>query len=414
MRVVLVVPRFPRLSETFIANKFVGLIDAGWDAYIACRQAAPGEWATLPALADRPELRGRVRAQWLHEPRWLAVLLWLPALLITLLRAPRAVGRYWRVVWPRFRWGAFKRLYLDATLIALAPDILHFEFGALAVGQTYLKEALGCALTVSFRGYDLNYAGIELPDFYWPLWQTVDAVHVLGMVLWRRAIDRGCPPDKPHALIPPAIDADAFRVMRFRLDGECDQLPASAERPLRLLSVGRLEWVKGYEYALRAAQLLAEEGVPFEYRIIGDGNYLEPLAFARYEMGLEEHVTFLGAQPQPEVAAQMAWADVFVQASVSEGFCNAVIEAQAMGLPVVASDAGGLPENVADGRTGFVVPRRDPAALAARIAELGRDPGLRRELGAAGRARVEECFSLPRQIAEFDRFYREVAARHAR
>lgn len=91
----------------------------------------------------------------------------------------------------------------------------------------------------------------------------------------------------------------------------------------------------------------------------------------------------------------------------------AVVEAQAMQLPVVASDAGGLPENVEDGRTGFIVPRRDPVALADKLAVLATDADLRRRMGAAGRTRVENCFSLPRQIAAFDRFYREMADHHA-
>lgn len=410
MRLVLVVPRFPRLSETFIANKFAGLIDAGWDVHVTCQKAAAEDWHKLPVLASRPEWRGRVHAQWRHEPRWIVLLLWLPAFLATLVRAPRTTLRYWRAVWPRFGAGTFKRFYMDATVIALEPDILHFEFGALAADQTYLKQALDCVLSVSFRGYDLNYAGLEAPDYYGRLWETADAVHVLGLSLWRQAVGRGCPPDKPRAVIPPAIDVAVFRPD----GGEGDYEAVGVDRPLRVLSVGRLEWVKGYEYALRAAQLLGERGIPFEYRIIGDGNYLEPLAFARHEMGLEDRVHFLGGRPQPEVVEQMVWADVFLQASVSEGFCNAVVEAQAMGLPVVASDAGGLGENVADGQTGFVVPSRDPAALAGKLAELALDPARRRAMGVAGRARVEACFSLPQQIAAFDTFYREMVIQRAR
>jgi len=110
----------------------------------------------------------------------------------------------------------------------------------------------------------------------------------------------------------------------------------------------------------------------------------------------------------------MRWADVFLHPAVSEGFCNAVLEAQAMRLPVVASDADGLAENVDDDRTGFVVPRRDPAAMAEKLALLAEDGPLRREMGGAGRARVERCFALPQQIGEFDRFFREVVAGHAR
>jgi colanic acid/amylovoran biosynthesis glycosyltransferase len=280
----------------------------------------------------------------------------------------------------------------------------------LAVGQTYLKAALGCRLSASFRGYDLSYAGLENPDYYTRLWENADAFHVLGRDLWRRALQRGCPPDKPHAFIPPAIDVEFFTrdqaARRVEVIGP--------DRPLRVLSVGRLEWVKGYEYALAAMRLLAERGVAFEYRIIGDGGYLEPLTFARHEMGLAGQVEFLGAQPHTAVMEQMNWADVFLHASVSEGFCNAVLEAQAMRLPVVASDADGLPENVADGQTGLIAPRRDPAALAEKLITLAGDVERRRAMGAAGRARVVDCFALPQQIAAFDHYYREMVNGHAR
>jgi colanic acid/amylovoran biosynthesis glycosyltransferase len=105
-----------------------------------------------------------------------------------------------------------------------------------------------------------------------------------------------------------------------------------------------------------------------------------------------------------------ATADIMVHAAVEEGFCNAVIEAQAMELPVVTSDAGGLPENVEDGVTGFVVPRRNAEAMAEKIIELARDASLRQRLGAAGRARALERFDLDRQAAAFVRLYTELAA----
>ena len=99
-----------------------------------------------------------------------------------------------------------------------------------------------------------------------------------------------------------------------------------------------------------------------------------------------------------------------VHAALDEGFCNAVIEAQAMALPVVTSDSGGLPENVEDGITGYVVPQRDTDAMAARIALLARDPALRATLGAAGRERALARFDLRDQTSAFVALYRELAA----
>ncbi len=460
MRVVLVVPGFPRLSETFIVSKFVGLVDAGWDVHIVC--ATEEAWHAFPRLAARPELRRRVHRAWPSQPRWRAALLWLPALLLTLLRAPRATLRY---LWAARGAGlgrAAREFYLDAAIVALSPDVVHFEFGALAVGRTHLKRRLGCCLSVSFRGYDLSFVGLDDPNHYAAVWRDADAIHTLGRDLWQRALRRGCPPDKPHALIPPAVDAELFRpatagtekaqggrgagkqggqagATRQPASEDANSAPVLATRylplatypasedadsaisvssaplsprspapPLRILSVGRLEWKKGYEYALEAARLLKAQDVPFTYRIVGGGSYLEPLAFARHRLGLEEQVEFLGARPHSDVLAQMRWADVLLHPAVSEGFGNAVLEAQAMALPVVCSDADGLAENVADGVTGFVVPRRAPEALAAALARLAADPALRWRMGVAGRDRVQTCFRPEAQIDAFGCFFREL------
>lgn len=406
----MVVPIFPRLSESFIISKFAGLVDAGWDAHIVCQHAALSDWERYPVLAARPELKDRVHQRWPHQPRWIAVLLWLPAFILSFFRAPRFFWRYWREARRLLGARTWEQFYLDATIIGLAPDIVHFEFGALAVGQTHLKQTLGCPLSVSFRGYDLNYVGLDDPDYYGEVWRTADAVHVLGNDLWQRALRRGCPPGLPHVLIPPAIDIDYFSPG----DVEGSDGLISDERPLRILSVGRLEWKRGYEYALAAVRSLNDQNIPFEYWIIGAGNYLEALAFARHEMGLEEQVRFLGGQPQTVVIEAMQWADVFLHPAVSEGFSNAVLEAQAMGLPVVCTDSDGLAENVAPDQSGFVVPRRDPELLASRLIQLAEDGHLRRRMGQAGQARVARCFRIDDQIMAFDRFYKDMVASRAR
>lgn len=303
-----------------------------------------------------------------------------------------------------FGFAILGRLYLDAEIICLRPDLLHFEFGTLAASRMYLRELLGARVVVSFRGYDLNFVGLDQPDYYNEVWDRADALHLLGEDLWRRAQERGCPGDKHHVLIPPAIDTDFFTPIRIR---QSDSV-GTAVRPLRLLSVGRLVWKKGYEYGLEAVRLLLDEGVDCEYRIVGDGDYLEAVAFARHQLGLTDKVNLVGALEPCEVREEMEWADVFLHPAVSEGFCNAVLEAQAMMLPVVCTDADGLSENVVDGDTGFVVERRNPTALAERMTLLARDVTLRKRMGFAGRKRVDERFQLAAQISAFEKFYREL------
>jgi colanic acid/amylovoran biosynthesis glycosyltransferase len=402
-RLILVVPTFPKLSETFIVSKAAGLLEAGWDVHVVCQRREQGEWQRFPD-AIRAALEKRVHVTWPVKPRLFSAALLPAALGACAIHSPASTERYLRRGRRRFGWDTLRRIYLDAKVLNLFPDIVHFEFGTLAVGKTYLKELLGCRLSVSFRGFDLNFAGLEDPRYYEEVFRDADLIHCLGEDLWRRAMRRGCPPDKEHVLIPPAIDVAFFD------PGERPAAPAvgTPDRPLRILSVGRLEWKKGYEDALEAVHRLRLAGTSVEYRIAGEGSYLDATAYARHEMGLEDSVSFLGPLPPAAVKREMLWADVFLHAAVSEGFCNVVIEAQAMKLPVVCTDADGLPENVSEGETGFVVPRRDPDAMALRISGLAADPSLRERMGRAGRRRVEKNFRIDDQIVAFDRAYKRL------
>lgn len=400
-KIALIVPSFPKHSETFIASKFVGLLERGWDVHVVCGESSASEWERFPEIRG---LRGRVHRNWPPRPYWLAGTSLPFAFSRSMQQAPRLSLRYLRDGGRRFGPAIVKRYYLDAVLLSLAPDLVHFEFGSLAAERMYLRSLLGCKVVVSFRGYDLSYAGMENPAYYRDVWQEADALHFLSDSLWQQARRRGCPPDRRHVRIPPAIDAHFFDPGNRR---HAD-VAGSRERPIRILSVGRLDWVKGYEYALQAVRDLVNRGVECSYTIIGGGPHLEAVSFARHQLGLEAHVHLVGAQARREVAKAMAEADVLLHAAVSEGFCNVVLEAQAMKLPVVCSDAGGLTENVIDGTTGFIVPRRNAQAMAEKLALLAGDPALRRLLGSAGRERVVRDFDLRNQVQRFDELYREV------
>jgi len=407
MRIVSVTASFPKLSETFLVSKFIGLLDMGWDVHIVCFENNAVQWQGYPLLS-KPEIKKRVHGVWPHRPRWLAVAL-IPLLFFySCLQNPSGTFRYLKNAIKQFGWlQAMRRFYLDSSIIALRPDIVHFEFGSLAVEQVDMGRLLNCKAVVSFRGYDLNFAGLGQSDYYAKVWKYADALHLLGQDLWKRAQTRGCPPDKLHVLIPPALDLDRF--MPKEKDYSTNM--GTHKYPLYILSVGRLEWKKGYEYAFQAVRLLIDSGIHCEWKIIGSGSYLETLAFARHELKLSEHVEFFGGLPHQRVLEELDNADIFLHAAVSEGFCNAVLEAQAMQVPVVCTDADGLSENVIDGQTGYVVPSRDASALAEKMLLLARDPSLRQSFGKAGRKRVIENFQLADQLAKFDELYRMVMAK---
>jgi colanic acid/amylovoran biosynthesis glycosyltransferase len=402
MKVLIIVPSFPKLSETFIVSKFLGLLERGTDVHVLCARSEPAEWTHFPALMAHPQIRKRVHVSWRTEPKVLPVMLFIPALISCLILKPLETIQYLIRGFKEQGVPVFKQFYLDREILIVKPDIVHFEFGALAVGKEYLRHRLNSQLVTSFRGHDIDYVGIDLPDFYAKLWQNVDAVHFLGRALKRKALDRGFRESIPHAIIPPAIDIKKFNASHRTTDN-------TTKEKIRILSLGRLHWAKGYEYALQALHALHLQGVQFEYHIAGGGEALTSLAFSCHQLKMSEFVTFLGSVPPQRVHEELKWADIYLHPAVEEGFGNAVIEAQAMELPVVCSDAVGLPENVEDRITGFVVPVRDPIALADKITILARDPELRERMGKAGRQRVTRYFRVEDQICAWENFYRKVA-----
>jgi glycosyltransferase involved in cell wall biosynthesis len=397
-----VTDRFPTPSETFIFQRFIRLLDRGWDIHVLCAESRRADVAMFPAFAERPEIGRRVHTRPRKVAKLVAIIVLPFVVLRTAIQAPVSTLAYLRRGWREIGPTIFRALYYDHPLIVLAPDVIHFTFGWFALGRAYLGPALGARLVVSFQGADMNYAGLEEdPGYYDEVWQKASRIHFLSEDLRRRGIGRGYVPDGRDVVVLPGIDLEVFAPgPRERGPGE----------PLRLVSVGRLHWKKGYDYALRAVRTLLDEGKDVRYHIIGDGPHREAVVYDVHDLGLQDVVTMLGSQPATRIREEMQWADVFLHAATSEGFCYAAVEAQAMSLPVVTSDADGLPENVEDGVTGFVVPRRDAIALARGLSALACDASLRVRMGMAGRERALARFAVDTEIGGFERLYQDVSA----
>lgn len=162
-------------------------------------------------------------------------------------------------------------------------------------------------------------------------------------------------------------------------------------------SVGRFEPLKGFIYLVRAAALVIEQyGTDVEFRLVGDGSLRGELEAEACALGLGDHFRFLGWSNH--ALEEMHEMDVYVAPSVTDTTNLTVLEAMALGKPVVASAVGGIPETVADGESGLLVEPRRPDRLADEIIRLLRSSELREMLGEAGRARFEEYFTMEHML----------------
>jgi glycosyltransferase involved in cell wall biosynthesis len=151
--------------------------------------------------------------------------------------------------------------------------------------------------------------------------------------------------------------------------------------------------------------LMQRDPVPATLLVVGDGPLRAPLESHAARLGIAAQVRFLGHRP--DVEQILGAADVFVLSSASEGMSNTILEAMACGLPVVATRVGGADEMVVDGETGRLVPPAGPRELAGAVTALMADPLAARAMGAAGRRRAEQEFSLSGMLRRYESLYFE-------
>lgn len=253
----------------------------------------------------------------------------------------------------------------------------------------------------------------DLGEIYpaWKLWRMRRAdAHARAVVVNARAIaDAPCcrhlSPGKAR-VIPNILDLREFDERFQAPPAGLPPLPA----PPRIVMVARLDPEKDVPTLLRA--MIRVVGLHREARlaIIGEGGERPSLEAMCRDLGLPSHVAFLGEQTQVPALLRGAAIGVLVP-NRNEGLSNTILEYMAAGLPVVATDCGGNRELVDDGVTGRVVPAGDDAAVADAIVSLLREPERARQMGVAGRRRIEQNHQPAAVAAQFAAVYHEAAGR---
>ena len=238
-----------------------------------------------------------------------------------------------------------------------------------------------------------------------PLCEFTTQVSRAGMERYARI---GAVPRHKIRYLPNGVDTERFcpdPELRARLRQEL-----GLETAFAWLAVGRFDVQKDYPNMLQAFKRVAQERHEVRLLIAGDGPLRPAMEQLAHELGVADRVKFLGIRR--DIPALMNAANAYVMSSAWEGMPMVLLEASASGLPIVATDVGGNSEVVIDGKTGFLVPPKDPEALAWAMLYLMDLPGEeRRRMGEAARQHIEANYSLDRVVDQWEALYRELLER---
>ena len=385
MKIGLVLSKTPSYSETFFISKINGLQQSGHEVLLFVQKN--DKKFNLCTVINAPRIYNRNKLVQLYS-----LFIWSLKLFGNVKRAVTFIGLEKKTGHSLNQ--ILKNLFKNAHILTHNVDWLHFGFATMAINSENVAQALGAKMAVSLRGFDIAIYPVKHHGCYDHLWSKVNKVHTISNDLLELAYSDGLSHDVPYMKITPAIDVEFFK----------RGLPKEFSKPIKITTVSRLHWKKGIIYTLEALKKI--KSLDFEFTIVGEGPEYQEICFSIHQLGLNKKVSMVGLKSKNEIKTILAQTDIYLQYSISEGFCNAVLEAQAMGLLCITSDAEGLAENIVHGKTGWVVPKRQPEVLAQVIENVINLPiEEKSRISTNANNRVTNQFNLKKQQKEFVRFY---------
>ncbi len=392
MKIAFIINEFPSLSQTFVLNQITGLIDRGHDVDIFAENEKGGgkihenvkKYNLLERTSYPLEISQSIVRRVFHSLRYIYKLF---------MKNPRAIFNSLNVLKYGRKALSLTLLYQIIPFLQKGPyDIIHCQFGMLGPQALLVKQvAAGTTkLITSFRGADASQWMQDRPGVYNELFKEGDLFCPVSQSLKKRIIQEGCN-EKKIVVLHSSIDCEKFRYSRRRI---------SKGEPTQILTIGRLVEKKGIRYALEAIARLVTSGRKVNYFVVGDGKLRGDLECLIEDLGIEKQVQLLGWRNQDEVIQLFQTMHILVAPSITatngdqEGIPNVVKEAMALGLPVISTLHGGIPELVEDGVSGFLVKERDVDSLADRLSYLVDHPETWSKMGSEGRACIEKSYDM--------------------
>ena len=279
-------------------------------------------------------------------------------------------------------------------------DIFHIQWAKTLVQYPEFIEKLKCPVVLSLRGAHINYSPLSdkvLAQKYMKYFPMVAGFHAVSNAIAKEVEKYAADPGKINVIHP--------AVKRKLINHEQTKKTIESEKII-IISVGRCHWKKGYTFALDAMALLKKNDVQFYYTIIAGGKDYENIHYQIHDLGLHGFVTFINGLSHEEVIEKLSISDLFILPSIGEGISNAVIEAMALGIPVISTDCGGMTEVINNGENGFIVPVRESRIMAKIIIEFyGMTNEKKMKIINNAQQTIINNYLLEKQIEKMKRFY---------
>ena len=309
--------------------------------------------------------------------------------------------------WQRYGIKYFIKELLRIRALSVSQfDVIHSHSVFTSYDYLFLKEVYGIPLITTFHGLQPNNVTNLDGAKFQRLLAAGDIFLVNTEFAKAQLVSLGCKGEKV-VILPQGMDT---RFFGFK-ERECP-----GDGKIILLTVARLSPEKGINYAVEAVSKISEQ-LQVEYRIVGEGPHRPNLERLARELGIGVRVQFLGAMGQERLVDQYNESHILLVPSIriSNGWEETqgvvIQEAQATGLPVIATRTGGIPECIVDGKTGLLVEEKNPEDLANKIEFLIKNPDKYKELSHAGRRDVEERFDIEKIGERLLKIYEDVFAR---
>ena len=395
MKIAYIVSCFPSLSQTFILSQITGLIEQGHTVDIYAETSNKNDTKVHQDVIGYNLLDS---TYYFNRPKHRSIEI-IKALWITFLESAKNI-RFLQLVLEYSRCEereAFSRpkiVYIAKEFINKSEyDVIQCHFGPNGTKGALVKKMFSpnSILATTFHGYDLTKHVSSEKNPYSRLFEVGDIFLPISEHWKQHLINLGCNPDKiqTHHM---GVNVDRFALAQ----------PSLPKKSIRIITIARLSEKKGIEYGIRAVQKLksACPDIKLEYLIVGEGPLRKTLQALIEELDLDQDISLLGWRQQQEIVDLLSQSQILLAPSITasdgdqEGIPVVLMEAMAMGLPVVSTWHSGIPELVKDGSSGFLVPEKDVEATAEKLALLVNKPTLRTEMGLKGRKYVKENFNV--------------------